>query len=163
MKLTGVASLLTFAVTATQAAPAVHVVTKYVEPKTVTVYQKANAGFDWPHFSGLPNFSELFGGHHHGRPTDSSDDMMSSTDLETEESSTEASAESANENPFTNIFPGFNKPTQDGKPSATEEMPSKETGSSEAEGSDAEEPAESSDAEPSEGSGSGSSDWVTQM
>ncbi|KAJ2081229.1 hypothetical protein H4R24_002498 [Coemansia sp. RSA 988] len=170
MKLAGVASLLTFAVSATQAAPVIHTVTMYVEPKTVTVYQKANAGFDWAHFTGLPHFSGIFGGHHYGRPTNSADDMASSTALETEQYSTDASAESTNESPLTNIFPGFNKPSQNGKPTATEEMPPKETGLDEpesvetkVEGSNAEEPTESSDAEPSEGSGSESSDWVTQM
>ncbi|PIA17336.1 hypothetical protein COEREDRAFT_86327 [Coemansia reversa NRRL 1564] len=167
MKLTGIASLFTFAITATQAAPAVHTVTIYVEPKTVTVYQKANAGIDWPRFSGI------FGGSHHGRPTSASDEIESSSTLETEEYSTDDSAESANKNPFTNIFPDFHKPSHNDKQSATEEMSPKETGLNESEspqpeetevkGSNAAEPAESSDAESSEGSGPESSDWVTQM
>ncbi|KAJ2171968.1 hypothetical protein EV180_001747 [Coemansia sp. RSA 518] len=142
MKVAGIASILALAV-ATQAAPALHVVTKYAEPTTVTVYQNADGSI----FSSPPSF---FGGSrpHHSRPSR----PRPTYDSSSAEESTSDDSSFADESTLDEV--------ESSAPSVTEELSTAESDITES----VSEP-EPSTTDSGSGSGSGSitGGWITEM
>ncbi|KAJ2503250.1 hypothetical protein GGH96_000502 [Coemansia sp. RSA 1972] len=148
MKVAGIASILALAV-ATQAAPALHVVTKYAEPTTVTVYQNADGSI----YSSPPSF---FGGSrpHHSRPSRPrpTSDSSSAEESTSEESSSDDSS-FADESTLDEV--------ESSAPSATEELSTAEE--KDITESVSEPEPSTTDSESSSGSGSITGGWITEM